>query len=164
MKQYPTAKLYENMGMKERALCAMAAATRKDEAELMRIVQSVPRRQYLCADTGYSNWCEKAPLVAFIWAASYWRACAAVAGAATAGGVVDEIAKDEAVALIDKNAARVRALDLVLADVCEAARIPESLVRAFTGVPADGFCAKAEPDEAYRAQVRSELLACLPPA
>lgn len=163
MKQYPTAKLYENMGMKERAFCALEAVARDDETEVVRAVKSVPRNLYRCVDAQFTNWFEKTMLMSYCWAAAYWRECSAVAGAVEARrrGALETT---EATAQIVNFRARVRALDLALADVCEAAGVHESLVRAFVGVPADGFCAEAQPDEAWREEVRSALLGFLPHA
>jgi hypothetical protein len=145
------AKLYEDLTERERARLAFHYLANDNEAEVDRIVATIPRETFRVPAAGFMDYFDGCRWMAVLWSVNHWIARQRVS-AATAAVLVGFHRKDDD--LVDEMTERVRvwesslvALDDALDAVCKEHDIDPADIRRLTD---------AEPYSAIRPDVKPD--------
>lgn len=132
MKAAQVDKLYKGLAPTELANLAFGAIVRCDEAEVDAILAAVPRKSYTCPHKDYWNRSHDLEMLAFEYGLLYWETKAKLYLAMAAGAV--GLLKDGA-AVFEVEEAALRAMDVALANVCQAVGVEAATVRQWARCP-----------------------------
>jgi hypothetical protein len=160
MKQDRITKLYGKLTNKERAALAFHHLTNVNEAELERVVATVPRETYECLDMEYRRWLNGFFDMGALWAIEHWRSYSRKLAALGELFLMARKEPDKVQDMWDTHEeceSYLLALDRALLTVCEEHGIDPDAVRRMAG--ADPFVPMfaMEPSAEHQATMRKNL-------
>jgi len=148
MRKDDITKMYEGLNSKERALLAFRYLTDTNELEYKRLIDTAPRKNYVCADHEFQDAFGNIFDMAAYWGIEYWKAC-----------FLREMAVNEDMMGGARNwDARVMGLDEALKAVCERHSIHLDAARRVSGaIEFHPMFEGTEPDAEFQATQESQL-------